>query len=39
MEVTDEEVDHTASRLMAQYGPRAAMIAAERLNRFIDERD
>jgi hypothetical protein len=39
MEVTDQEVDRKALQLIAQYGPRAAVIAVERLNRYIDERD
>ena len=39
MEVTDEEVDRTARELIAEYGPRAAIIAVRRLNRCIDGRD
>ena len=39
MEVTDQEVDRKARELIAEYGPRAAIIAVEWLNRYIDERD
>ena len=39
MEVTDQEVDRKARQLIAQYGPRAALIAVERLNRYIDAGD
>ena len=39
MLVTDQEVDHKARRLIVQYGSRAALIATERLNRYIDEQN
>jgi hypothetical protein len=36
MVVHDAEIDRLARELIAQHGPRAARVAAERLNEMID---
>src|SRR5262249_13488111 len=39
MRLTDEEIDRKARHLLAQHGLQAAIVAAEQLNRCIDQRD
>lgn len=37
--IDDREIDRIARRILARHGPRAAIVAAERLNRCIDRAD
>jgi hypothetical protein len=39
MKKTDDEIDRDAQALIAEHGQRAAVLAADELNRCIDRRD